>query len=154
MTTVKQAERTHCLHGHAVTPESTRIDSRGYFVCLDCVRERDRARSHGATRRDNRPTAGNKPLFGQLSEYTTDMAKHPTPHRYLPIELPERLRGLRGVNAVRYVYYKFVSQRGGQAPTIILCHERNVCQFREVVIRVPNGDLETEIKSEILFWAR
>lgn len=30
--------KTHCRHGHAFTPENTRIDTRGFQVCRACHR--------------------------------------------------------------------------------------------------------------------
>ena len=32
------AQRTHCKHGHAFTPENTRVHAKGYWLCKICCR--------------------------------------------------------------------------------------------------------------------
>lgn len=41
----RQAAQTHCIHGHAFTPENTRIASDGCRRCRECERLRDRRRA-------------------------------------------------------------------------------------------------------------
>lgn len=36
------AARTHCKHGHGLTPENVRVDKRGWQSCRECDRERQR----------------------------------------------------------------------------------------------------------------
>lgn len=39
-----QARKTHCKHGHAFTPENTRLDSRNARACRSCERIRSQHR--------------------------------------------------------------------------------------------------------------
>jgi hypothetical protein len=39
-----RARRTHCLHGHAYTPENSYLDPRGFRQCRTCRAERVRSR--------------------------------------------------------------------------------------------------------------
>lgn len=38
----RRAQQTHCKHGHPLTPESVKIDSRGRRNCRACHREQSR----------------------------------------------------------------------------------------------------------------
>ncbi len=57
----REAQRTHCCHGHSLSGEDLRINSQGRRVCLECARERNRrSREESAEarsiRRENAPS--------------------------------------------------------------------------------------------------
>lgn len=40
----KNAQKTHCVHGHAFSPENTYLTRRGQRYCRECHNERQRAK--------------------------------------------------------------------------------------------------------------
>ena len=38
----REAYKTHCKHGHALTPDNVYADKRGFRTCRECQRERSR----------------------------------------------------------------------------------------------------------------
>lgn len=58
------AAKTHCIRGHAFTPENTRINNRGQRGCLTCIRKADREakRLLRVTNTDHKGGNAGKPL--------------------------------------------------------------------------------------------
>ena len=47
--------KTHCKHGHELTPENTRVDKRGGRACVICLRENGRERTRRLRERRRTP---------------------------------------------------------------------------------------------------
>ena len=45
----RNAAKTHCKHGHPFDDTNTRVDGRGWRMCLTCRRDRDRERYERVT---------------------------------------------------------------------------------------------------------